>query len=182
MNLINKVKLARLKRRIRTVGDNLDIRFPCKIHGAECILIGSEFYSGSGLRLEAWQVYRDQSFHPLITIKDKVRININCHISAINSITIEDNVLIGSNVLITDHNHGNVSREERDIPPNERKLCSKGGVLIKQNCWIGDGAVILSGVTLGKGVIVGANTVVTKSVSDYAVVTGVPGVVRKILD
>jgi acetyltransferase-like isoleucine patch superfamily enzyme len=47
-------------------------------------------------------------------------------------------------------------------------------VIIKDDVWIGANAIILGGVTLGKGVIIGAGAVVTKSVPDYYVVGGVP--------
>lgn len=47
-------------------------------------------------------------------------------------------------------------------------------VLIKSNAWIGAGATILPGVTVGKNAIVGAGSVVTKNVPDNAVVAGVP--------
>ena len=45
---------------------------------------------------------------------------------------------------------------------------------IGKNCWIGAGAIILPGVTIGNGVIVGAGAIVTNDVPDYAVVGGNP--------
>ena len=51
---------------------------------------------------------------------------------------------------------------------------SKGPVIIKNDVWIGDGAKIMSGVTIGNGACIGAGSVVTKNVNDYDVVAGVP--------
>ena len=50
----------------------------------------------------------------------------------------------------------------------------KGRIVIKNDAWIGTGAVILPGVEIGEGAIVGANSVVTKNVPDYTVVGGAP--------
>ena len=63
---------------------------------------------------------------------------------------------------------------EKDIPPVERKLMTKGPVIIGKNVWIGRNVTILSGVTIGDGAIVGANSVVTKNVQAYSVVAGCP--------
>lgn len=56
---------------------------------------------------------------------------------------------------------------------------SKGNVVIGNDVWIGFNATILSGVTIGDGAIIGANTTVTKNVPPYAVCVGNPGVVKK---
>jgi acetyltransferase-like isoleucine patch superfamily enzyme len=50
----------------------------------------------------------------------------------------------------------------------------KGRIVIKNDAWIGTGAVILPGIEIGEGAIVGANSVVTKNVPDYTIVGGVP--------
>ena len=53
---------------------------------------------------------------------------------------------------------------------------------IKKGVWIGAGATIMPGVTVGKYAIVGAGAIVTKDVPDYSVVVGVPARVIKTLD
>jgi acetyltransferase-like isoleucine patch superfamily enzyme len=55
-------------------------------------------------------------------------------------------------------------------------------IIIKKGAWIGAGASILPGVTVGKYAIVGAGAIVTKDVPDYAVVVGIPAKVVKTLD
>ena len=55
-----------------------------------------------------------------------------------------------------------------------------GGVKIGNDCWIGAGVIILSGVTIGECSVVGAGAVVTKDVEPYTIVAGVPA--KKIKD
>ena len=61
----------------------------------------------------------------------------------------------------------------------ERDLHSKGAVVIGKNVWIGDKVSILSGVTIGDNAVIGANSVVTKSVPEGCIVAGVPARVIK---
>jgi acetyltransferase-like isoleucine patch superfamily enzyme len=51
---------------------------------------------------------------------------------------------------------------------------SKGDVIIKNDVWIGEGSVIMSGVTIGDGAVIAAHSVVTKNVPSYAIVGGNP--------
>jgi acetyltransferase-like isoleucine patch superfamily enzyme len=53
--------------------------------------------------------------------------------------------------------------------------------LLREGCWIGANTVILPGVTIGKNAVVGASSVVTKSIPDYAIAVGNPArVIRSI--
>lgn len=65
------------------------------------------------------------------------------------------------------------------VPPLERRMVSKGSVVIGNNVWIGDKVTILAGVRIGDGVIVAANSVVTKDIPDYCVVGGNPARILK---
>ena len=58
--------------------------------------------------------------------------------------------------------------------PENRKGSCKGDITVGHDVWIGDGALIMSGVTIGHGAVVGARTVVTHDVSPYAIVAGNP--------
>lgn len=55
-----------------------------------------------------------------------------------------------------------------------REAGSKGDIVVKDDVWIGDGAIICSGVSIGQGAIVAAGTVVTKDIEHYAIVGGNP--------
>jgi acetyltransferase-like isoleucine patch superfamily enzyme len=79
--------------------------------------------------------------------------------------------MIADRVYISDIDHE--YRDDR-LPVIAQGVYSKGPVLLKAGCWIGVGAVILPGVTVGRNAVVGANAVVTRDVPDFAVVGGVP--------
>ena len=61
----------------------------------------------------------------------------------------------------------------------EQGVYSKGPVVIGDDVWLGAGAMVLDGVQIGKGCIVGAGSVVTKNLPDYAVAVGVPAKILK---
>jgi acetyltransferase-like isoleucine patch superfamily enzyme len=163
------------------VGDHALIRRPCKIIGGHYITLGRDFHAFPGLRIEAFDRHLDKQFTPRISIGDRVSINYDCHIGCVNEITIGNDVLLASRVYISDHSHGATDYVDIDIPPSERKVYSKGPVIIEDGVWIGEGACILPGVRIGRFAIVGANAVVTRDVSPYTIVGGVPACVIKTL-
>ena len=68
------------------------------------------------------------------------------------------------------------------IPPVKRNLYSKGNVVIENNVWIGERVCILSGVHIGEGAIIAANSIVTHDVPPYTLVGGIPAkVIKEIL-
>lgn len=178
----NKAYSYSSRRRFKTVGDNFSIFFPATIMGAENIEIGANFSCYSRLRLEAYVEHLGHHYRPRIIIGNHVALNYDCHIGCINQIIIGNNVLIGSKVHITDHFHGNTSREALATPPALRALVSKGPVIIDDNVWIGEGVIVLPGVRIGKNAIIGANAVVTKDIPPNCVVGGVPARILKHLD
>ena len=91
---------------------------------------------------------------------------------ASGGIIVEDYVLIAAHAKIITNDHD----------PYFRPIITCQPVIIKEGAWIGAGAAIMKGVTVGKYAIVGANSVVTKDVPDYAVVVGVPAKVIKYLE
>ena len=101
-----------------------------------------------------------------------VFINSNLLAMARGGITIEDEVQIAANVQLISNNHDAYDRQVLTCKP----------VRIKKGAWIGAGASILPGVCVGKHAIVGAGSVVTKDVPDYAVSVGNPAKVIKMLD
>jgi acetyltransferase-like isoleucine patch superfamily enzyme len=155
--------------------------FPIYIIGAKYISIGGGFSALNRFRIEAWDKFEGETFNPSIEIGNNVHFNFNCHRGAINKIVIMDNVLVGSNVLITDHSHGDSSYESLRIVPSKRKLVSKGAVVIEENVWIGENVSVLPNVTLGKNCIIGANSVVTKDVPAFSIVAGNPAKVIKLV-
>ena len=106
-----------------------------------------------------------------VKIGKNVFINSNFLAMARGGITIEDDVMIAANVSLISNNHD----------PYERQVLLCKPVTVKQGAWIGAGATILPGVTVGRYAIVGAGAVVTHNVPHYAVVAGNPAKVIKTL-
>jgi serine acetyltransferase len=181
VRLRNRLFWYALERRFDKVGEASFIEYPVVTLGEDHITLGSNFYSYARLRLEAYDNHLGNVYHPEIIIGDNVSLNYDCHIACINRVVIGNNVLIGSKVHITDHSHGSVSYEALSLPPAKRSLVSKGPVIIEDNVWIGEGAVIMPNVRIGRNAIVGANAVVTKDVPANCVVGGVPARVIRYL-
>ena len=106
------------------------------------------------------------NFGLFITIGKNVFINHGCSFLDLGGITIEDDVLIGPNVQLITENH--------PIDPSERKNLDLKPILIQKNAWVGAGAIVLPGVTVGQNSVVAAGSVVTKDVAANTVVGGVP--------
>ena len=165
---------------MKRVGEKPAIRPDAFFRGMEYMEIGDNSYFGKNAWVEALDEYGAQTFQPRLVIGNNFSMQYNCHIGCIESIEVGDNVLLGSKVYITDHFHGNITKEDIGVPPVKRPLSSKP-VKIGNNVWIGDNVTILPGVTLGNNVIVGANAVVTKSFPDNTVIAGCPAKLIKIL-
>ncbi|MDO4942730.1 MAG: DapH/DapD/GlmU-related protein [Lachnospiraceae bacterium] len=99
---------------------------------------------------------------------------INSHLLAMarGSITIDDYVQIAGNVSLLSNNH--------DVYDRQILLCKP--IHIKEGAWIGANAVVLPGVEIGRYAVIGAGSVVTGDIPDYAVAVGNPAKVIKILD
>lgn len=92
-------------------------------------------------------------------------------------LTIGNDVMMGPDVIIFGGCTHNFSRI--DIPMIQQGSRQLPQTLIGNDVWIGERAIIMAGVTIGNGVIIGAGSVVTKSVPDYSVVAGNPAKVRR---
>lgn len=185
-NIINVYTIFRnlyytslLSHKFNFFGKNTIIQKKISLHGAKYIKIGDNCNIGNNGFLTAWSRHRNNIFNPQIIINNNVSIGSDFHITAINLIVIEDNVLIGKKVTITDNSHGSLQPNEFLIPPAHRLLFSKGPVIIKKNVWIGDKVTILPKVIIGENAIIGANSVVTKDVPDNCIVGGIPAKIIK---
>lgn len=115
---------------------------------------------------------------PTLRIGDGTYIGRFAHINAWRDVVIGSNVLIADRVFISDASHD----FDPATPVRLQGDSFLGPVELKEGCWIGVGAVILPGVTIGKNAVVGSNSVVTKTVPDYAVVGGNPAKLIRQLD
>lgn len=152
------------------------------LEGAEYISIGDGTKFQKNIYLTAWRNYKEQRFLPQILIGENCSFGAWNHITCINRIYIGDGFLSGKWVTITDNSHGRATIDDANIIPSLRNVYSKGPVIIGRNVWVGDKATILPGITIGNGVIIGANSVVTKDVPDFCVVAGNPAkIIKKII-
>ncbi len=137
------------------------------------IRIGRQVTIRKHSRLEAIGPHNPDQ--PKIIIGDGTSIQLYFHCGAAESVVIGKNVLIAGRVYISDHDH---RFDHPELPPMHSGLIT-APVVIKDEVWIGEGAVILKGVTIGERAVIGANAVVTKDVLPYTVVGGVPARIIK---
>lgn len=104
-----------------------------------------------------------------ITVGHHVRINTGCVLVSYASISIGNDCLIGEYVSIRDANHGTATGA-----PMRLQSHSFAPITIGDDVWIGRGAVVLKGVSIGHGAVVAANSVVTHDVPANAIVGGAP--------
>lgn len=149
------------------------IRFPIDLRGKRYIKISKGFTTGVGCRLEANNITNKKT----LIIGENFQMNDYVHITAMVNVKIGNNVLIASKVYISDCSHGSYSGDANDSSPlsipKDRPLIFKS-VLIEDNVWIGEFVSILPGVTIGKGSIVGANSVVSRSLPANVIAVGSP--------
>ena len=154
------------------------LRQPIDIRGKKGIDFGQQLTTGYHCRFEAHNKDENVSLH----FGNNIQINDFVHIAALNEVRIGDNVLIASKVFITDLEHGSYVGNESDSLPDsivkERPLSSKS-VIIKDNVWLGEHVSVLPGVTIGENSIIGANSVVTKSIPANSIAVGIPAKVIK---
>lgn len=167
------------KRKFKHVGKYSFVGLGLTVKSSENITIGDNFYAEDNLRIETYPRYKKYTYSPQLIIKDNVSFGYRCHLGCINKIEIHDNCLFGSNVYISDHSHGEINRSELKIVPRERKLFSKGPIVIGENCWIGDNVCIMPNVSIGKNSIIGANSVVTHNIDKNSVAVGAPARIIK---
>jgi acetyltransferase-like isoleucine patch superfamily enzyme len=108
---------------------------------------------------------------PSLVIGDGCYLGRFVHINAFNDIRLESDVMIADRVYIADTDH---FYKDPEVPIMHQGDQIKGPVLLKKGCWIGTGAAILPGVTVGRNAVVGPNTVLHKDVPDYGMAFGNP--------
>ena len=112
-----------------------------------------------------------------IFVGDRVIINMNCTFVDNNRIEIGNDVLIASNVQIYTATHSTNARERTMHHWDERKdtcITIAHPVTIEDNVWIGGGAILLPGVTIGRNSVIGAGSIVTRSIPQNCVAVGNP--------
>jgi acetyltransferase-like isoleucine patch superfamily enzyme len=99
-------------------------------------------------------------------IGKNVFINFDCTFLDLGGIIIEDKVMLAPKVSLLTEGH--------PVDPNSRQTLTSGRIHIKTNAWIGAGATILQGVTIGENAVVAAGAIVSTDVPANTVVGGIP--------
>lgn len=147
---MRKIKLYIIRPLFKAHGRNF-IFDPDDNFSYETISVGHDVFIGSGAYFAASETY----------------------------ISIGSKVMFGPNVTIMggDHNTSVIGAYMYDVkeklPENDQP------VIIEDDVWVGTGAVILKGVTVGRGSIIAAGAVVTKSCEPYSIVGGIPASLLK---
>jgi acetyltransferase-like isoleucine patch superfamily enzyme len=159
-----------------SIGPNTLIRKPMLLRNVRGIRVGARCGIRDGARLEL--IPSDGRF-PSLAIGDDVSIEQNVHIACNTQIRIGDRVTIAARCTIVDISHP-FDDVERTDSIGARLSIDPMPVTIEEGCFLGVGTVILPNVTLGKYCVVGANSVVTKSMPAYSVCAGAPArVIRR---
>ena len=189
-NVNNDIARASLPR----FGNNpkkLKIDLPRRIINPEYIFPGDNITLGPGALLNAITKYPSmsmqhpenqkvaQEFSPRIKIGNRVTSTGNLQLTAMKEIIIEDDVMFASNINIVDGLHG---YDDANEPYKYQKMFRIAPIRIKRGSWIGQNVVILPGVTIGAFSIIGANSVVTKSIPERSIAVGAPARVIKSWD
>lgn len=139
------------------LGKGVIIHHPELVNLYGCV-IGSKVKIGSFVEIQKKAVIGD-------------RCKISSHSFICEGVTIESDVFIGHNVTFINDRYPKASLGNRLEKDTDWKVVP---VRIKKGASIGSSATIMCGITIGKEALVGAGSVVTRNVPDYAIVTGVP--------
>lgn len=171
---------SRRARRFGRFGEGSVVRFPpAALVNEHYVHIGSGTLIGPGITLSAGMVPgQTMMSDPVVSIGDRCLIGRGSGIVGHYEIVIGDDVWTGHNVYITDQNHG---YEDLDVPISRQKMPERP-VHIGDGSWIGHGTVVLPGSTIGRHVVIGANSVVRGDIPDNCVAAGTPARIVRRLD
>jgi acetyltransferase-like isoleucine patch superfamily enzyme len=159
-------------RRFAEFGTGSMIAFPPgTVFGEGSIAIGTDVLIGALVTLSAGMVPgQDLGPLPVLRIGDRCVIGRGSHVIAHQSVEIGADVYTGPYVYVTDQNHG---YQDLDTPIG-RQWPVNSPVRIGAGSWLGAGAIVLPGASIGRNVVVAGGSVVRGVVPDHCVVAGVP--------
>jgi acetyltransferase-like isoleucine patch superfamily enzyme len=155
------------------------VHYSCDISrsAARYISIGENVNLAPDVRLDVSAAPGTDS--PVLILEAGSGMQRRCMISARNRIHLMKNVMFGFSVLVMDHS---LEGEEATDTPSRRQ---GGTIRIEEDCWIGCGAVIVceqGELIIGRHSVVGANSLITRSIPPYSVVAGNPAMIVRQYD
>lgn len=187
--------IARLHRRIHdfedreraprfgALGPGSHVGMPTLLHHPERLFIGSHSTIHPYCRLEIITENPHLEGPPLperdgrIEIGDRVVVNSFAHFGAMSRIVLEDDVGIATGVCIEDHHYE--YERATDERPLKKQPFRVAEVIVEAGVMIGEHAVVLPGVRIGRNSWIGANAVVTADIPPYSIAAGVPAKVLR---
>ncbi|MBE6578125.1 MAG: acyltransferase [Ruminococcaceae bacterium] len=176
-------KLSALRYRfgLRKLGKACELRFGTRFIGGKYISLDDNVVLSTGAVFAVYPTFEGKD-NPVktdadggIILRKGVSANRNLTIYCASRVEIDEDVMMGSGILITDNDHG----IDPTAPNYRNQPLTTKPVKIGKGCWIGERATVLSGVEIGEHSIVAAGAVVTKSIPPYSIAAGVPARVIK---
>lgn len=169
-------------------GQNITLRHPHKIRiGDQTVIDDYAVLDGKGEANEGITIGKNAYIgrHSILSCKEgSIHLDDYCNVSANCMILSETEVSLGKYCFLAGNCYlvagGNHSFDQPDVPIMFQPSYSKGGIRIEDDCWLGAGATVLDGVTIGRGSVVGAGAVLTKPLPEYSIAVGSPA--RRIRD
>lgn len=162
--------------RFRAFGRGARLDFPSFVVGARAIEIGAGALISRGARFEAHFTHEGET---RIRVGARTRIAPHVHIGAAGLVEIGEECGIGSYTWITDHDH-DTSDPRNSVVSHKRVRVSP--TIIEDGVYIGERVAILRGVRIGRGSVVGTNSVVVRDIPPYSIAVGAPARVIKRFD
>jgi len=160
--------------RCESVGKRLQMIALPNVHGHTVVYVGDDVQFSGSLSISSGR-FNDR---PTLRIGDRSFLGHNVSITCNQEVVIEEDVLIAGNCRISDYD-GHPSSLERRLSHDVPDAKDIRPVRICKGAWIGSGAFIFKGVTIGTGAVGGANSAVTHDVPPYCVVAGSPARIVK---
>jgi len=155
----------------RNLGKGVFVGKGASVTHKEYLHLGDNVRIGNSFQLSCFPEFGGRRYSPKVVIEENCYMVDRIKILCSDTVTIRKNALLASDIFITTENHG------MDIASGvsyQHQPLSSAPVEIGENCWIGERAVILPGVTIGHWSVVAACSVVTKPVPPYTIVAGNP--------
>ena len=154
--------------RFHSFGDASIIHRPAWVYRPRQIAIGDRVLILHQAWLEVGEQTRNPG-EPVLRIGNNVLMRSHCTISALESVEIEDDVLIAAFTSIYDSDHtvggsGNPAGNPHVTAP----------VRIGRGSWLGERVTVLRGATIGRGCVIGAHSVVNGEIPDHSIAVGAP--------
>lgn len=178
VRLKNRLFCIVIRRSFSKFGRGSMIQLPASIWGESGISIGDGVHIGAG----SWILCLDDKSGgngSNIQIGDGCSFAGGVTITAVSSVIIESDVLVGRNVHISDHAHEFKSGGK---PIIQQGVSNAKSVFIGRGAWLGQGVVVCPGVRIGRNSVIGANSVVKSDIPDRCVAVGAPARVVRSLD